>query len=400
MKGIVLSYIGVHQIFQLALAAQEQGALQRLFCSFNDTPNSWGRFMPSGAATAALHPMNAKELNPDLVSELPLALLARRVRQAFSGKPTDYHGSNGWFDRSVARRLRGLEPRVFVGVETCALESIRVAKRMGVPALLDCPGIPGGLLAKELALASEHLKMPCRASSVSERVAARKAEEMAQADHLMLCSELQRDWYQRAGVPEEKMTVNPLWVDPAFHQVERRSRDGSEEPLKVLFVGHATVAKGAPYLIQAMEQIDPAKAVLTICGGVDAAVRDWAGSRLDRHHVINWLPRSKLVDVYSGHDVLVFPSLGDSFGFVALEAMACGLPVIATANVGAPLPSESWRVPVRDAQALAAKLAIYAENRGRLDEDGGKSQEFARSFTTARFRERAAEVFKTFLSQC
>jgi hypothetical protein len=178
------------------------------------------------------------------------------VRQVISRKPTDYHGSNGWFDRSVARRLRKLEPRLFVGVETCALESIHAAKKMGVPALLDCPGIPSGLLLRELNLMADELKIPCEAPSFSGRAEARKREERLAADHLLLCSDLQREWYASEGIPPEKMSVNPLWVDSAFAG-SRAGRVRSERgPLRVLFVGHATAAKGAPYLIQAMKGID------------------------------------------------------------------------------------------------------------------------------------------------
>lgn len=398
MKGIVLAYIGVHQIFQLALAAQELGALQRLFCSFHDAPGSWGKWISKWTTAAALYPMGAQQINSERVTELPLALLARRLRQVLRRTPTDYHGSNAWFDRSVAARLPGLGPRLFVGTETCALESIRAASRTGVPALLDCPGIPGGLLAEELARAAEDLKMPCQAPSFSGRVEDRKAEERQLADHLLVCSNLQRDWYARHGIPEEKMSVNPLWVDPAFAAVGRAIRASRKEPLRVLFVGHATVAKGAPYLIQAMQHLDPAKVILTFCGGVEAGVRQWAGGSLDRHRVIPWVPRAQLADIYQQHDVLVLPSLGDAFGFVALEAMACGLPVVATANVGAPVPSDSWRVPVRDAVALAARLVSYADDRDKLEADGVMAQGFARAFTTAQFRARAGAVFQKFLS--
>lgn len=398
MRGIVLSYIGVHQIFQLALAAQEMGALQRLFCSFNDQPDSWGRWLPAWTATSALHPMGGRQLEPGRVTELPMALLARRARQLLFRKPTDYHGSNSWFDRRVARRLSALHPRAFVGVETCALESIRAANKMGVPAVLDCPGIPSGMLARELALAADELQVPCHATMVAERVAERKAEERALADHLLLCSSLQRDWYLQEGVPEHKMTVNPLWVDAAFAEVERRQNRSNAGPLKVLFVGHATVAKGAPYLLKAMQTLDPAQVKLTLCGGVDEVVRRLAGNQLDRHQILPWVPRAALVDLYRQHDVLVFPSLGDSFGFVALEAMACGLPVIASSHVGAPLPCESWRVLVRDASALAARLTLYARDRDLLETDGARAQAFARSFTPNRFRERAAQLFKTLLA--
>jgi len=59
-------------------------------------------------------------------------------------------------------------------------------------------------------------------------------------------------------------------------------------------------------------------------------------------------PQSKaaLRELYCKHDIMVFPSLSDSFRFVAMETMACSLPVIVTQNCGVPVPEELWRVPV------------------------------------------------------
>lgn len=48
--------------------------------------------------------------------------------------------------------------------------------------------------------------------------------------------------------------------------------------------------------------------------------------------------KAELRQTYARHDVFVLPSVADSFGFVSLEAMACGLPAIVTENCGAPVP--------------------------------------------------------------
>jgi glycosyltransferase involved in cell wall biosynthesis len=107
------------------------------------------------------------------------------------------------------------------------------------------------------------------------------------------------------------------------------------------------------------------------------------------------MPREELPQVYQEHDVLVFPTLGDSFGFVALEAMSFGLPVIATTSAGAPLPAESWRVPPMDAGALANRLRGYDEDRDRLARDAQTARDFVREYTPEAFRRRAEAIFQS-----
>src|SRR5256884_3370826 len=96
-------------------------------------------------------------------------------------------------------------------------------------------------------------------------------------------------------------------------------------------------------------------------------------------------------------DVLVLPSLVDTFGFVAMEAMACGLPVIVTENCGVPVPDESWRVPVMNSEAIAERLVLYSRDRGLCREHGRVAAEFARQFTPQRYREQIKALYRQLL---
>jgi len=73
--------------------------------------------------------------------------------------------------------------------------------------------------------------------------------------------------------------------------------------------------------------------------------------------VVPLLSESELIDEYLAHDVFLFPSLYEGFGMVVLEAMACGLSVVATPVGGAADIIEDgvdgFLVPFRDSQALA-----------------------------------------------
>ena len=398
-SSIVLGYIGVHQIFQLALAAEEAGQLEALHCSLLNREGKWGRWLNGRVSAASLNPLGSDQIPAGKMHEVPLPILSRQLTRFLPRRgASDYHASNAWFDRTVARRLRDSRSSLFVGVETCAEASLKAAKKQGMKRLLDCPGIPAEVLDHEVSKACDELSLPSRSHHFSKRNAEQRAREMQEADIITLCSEMQRHHYATTGIPAAKMRVNPLWVDAAFEQMPlRQANTDADRPLRVLFVGAATVAKGAPYALLAMEHIGD-RAELTFCGGVDDTVKAWAGTRLNGCQVLGWRPRSSLPEIYSAHDVLVFPTLGDSFGFVALEAMACGLPVITTTQAGAPMPDESWRVPPRNSEALAQRLMLYTEDRDTLQKHGHMAQDFARQFTPASYRARARAIFSELLA--
>lgn len=89
------------------------------------------------------------------------------------------------------------------------------------------------------------------------------------------------------------------------------------------------------------------------------------------------------------HDVLVYPSLFEDFGPELLDAMASGLPVIATPNSAAPdLISdgcEGFIVPIRSAQAIAEKLHLLIREPERLAEMSNRATLRAREFNWKRY---------------
>jgi starch synthase len=136
------------------------------------------------------------------------------------------------------------------------------------------------------------------------------------------------DRWQRHEQPD---VVRALGVDP-----DRRS---------VLFVGRITRQKGLPHFLRAAARLDPDVQVVLCAGAPDtpelmAEVQGLVAMLRQQRDGVVWidrmLPRSEVVALLSAATVFVCPSVYEPLGIVNLEAMACRVPVVATATGGIP----------------------------------------------------------------
>jgi glycosyltransferase involved in cell wall biosynthesis len=394
--GVELAYMGVHEIFQMAIAAEEMGFLSGLQCSIFDAPGKWGRLLSHFAYLPSAFPLGSEALPPDKIHELPLPLLARQmVQKVLKRRRIDPLPYLQAFERQAARRLHSSTARIAVAAETCALGYFRAAKERGMSCVLDSHGIPAPFMDEVLLGAAAEFGLPTPLPCDSPAMTAHKEQERDLADVILFCSELQREHWVRLGVPAEKCQAAPLWVDTEFWKPLPRKRN-MDQPLQVAAVGCGSLAKGLPYLLAAAAPLSSAIS-LTLVGQVDAAMLPL----LQRCPVplkrLPYMSRPQLRDFLNSQEVLVMPSLGDSFGLVAMEAMACGLPVIVTTHCGLPVPEPAWRVPALDSGAITERLNGYAEDRERAGRDGLEASLFAAQFTPRRYRDQIKAVFRGLL---
>jgi len=151
----------------------------------------------------------------------------------------------------------------------------------------------------------------------------------------------------------------------------------------VLFVGKLAHFKGVDVLIEALrlyERKYPDEIVTIIAGDGElaASLKKQAGdARLDDLHFVGHQSSTQLREMYSTADVSIVPSRREPFGLVAIEALACGCPVIATNQGGLTdiiHDDIGALVDVEDASGLAAAIRkeIYHPDRAQRGKNAAK----------------------------
>jgi glycosyltransferase involved in cell wall biosynthesis len=330
------------------------------------------------------------------VSSSPLASLLCSGERPFS-----VIGMYRGFDHGVARRLREITVDAVYAYEGGALRTFRQAKQQGAVTFYD---LPSGYWYWECnLLRQEEARNPGLASvlpklSDSERHMREKDEEIALADFIVVPSRHVRRTL--AGVvPEAQILVVPYGAPPVRFRPEAAT--DSHRPLRVLFAGALHQRKGIGYLLKAVDLLE-SDVELTLIGQrfapnpiVDRACERWRWFQT--------LPHGSVLDVMMQSDVLVLPSISEAFGLVVTEAMACGLPVIVTPNVGAGDllcdGREGFVVPAGSAEAIADRLDVLNKDRELLTHMSRNAQMATARQPWELYRDTWVETVRLALSQ-
>jgi glycosyltransferase involved in cell wall biosynthesis len=171
-----------------------------------------------------------------------------------------------------------------------------------------------------------------------------------------------------------------------------RTRSG---PFRILFVGGVGQRKGVKYLLEAFDRVRGKGVELTLAGPLPADMRPLAPfqsavrltGRLDQAEIVR--------EMHQAH-VLVLPSVFEGFGLVIVEAMATGMPVIAsTHSAGPDVIRESvdgFVLEPDDVDGLVDRLEQLRSDRNRAVEMGRAACDQAKNFSWQAHAERVRDI--------
>lgn len=189
------------------------------------------------------------------------------------------------------------------------------------------------------------------------------------------------------GLPRDLLRVVPYPVAPA-------AREPSSPATDVAFVGRLVASKGIDVLLRALSRLEGVSAAVA-GDGPDRPRLERLASELGlgrRVRLLGWLDAARVAHLLSESRLLVLPSLWDEpFGIAGLEALAAGVPVVAS-DVGG---VSSWLrdgeagvlVPRADEEALAVAIRRLLEDETLRLELAGRGPAVAGSFSLDRHLE-------------
>jgi glycosyltransferase involved in cell wall biosynthesis len=203
----------------------------------------------------------------------------------------------------------------------------------------------------------------------------REEREYAMADRIITLSSFARESFIGQGVPNDKVTLLLSAVDVTRFRANQetvrhrlsRLRDG--QPLRVLTVGAFSMRKGAFDVLEIARCLCQSM-TFRVVGDV---LRDGSDLKEQASAIIEFIPRVPevmLENHYAWADIFVFPTIEDGFPAVLAQALAAGLPVLATPNSSAPdiirHGETGWILPIRSPSLFVEQLRWCDTHRTEL----------------------------------
>ena len=306
--------------------------------------------------------------------------------------------SSAWLaDRLLSKKIA--RSTIFHGCTALCLLSLRAAKGNGAVTLVE-----------NAARHPRHWKRvemeECRRFGVNggdgsgnfaERLLERMEQEFAECDRIVVPSAVAQESFAeygygektvvvRTGVDTELFSPNPaVATAPAF---------------RVCYVGRLEFAKGVSYLLEAWKRLRLTSAELVLVGEVRPQMKSLLAKYMDCGvRVLGALPVREVVRCYREATLFVQPSPNEGLAQVLLEAMASGLPVVATDKTGAlecvTNGKEGLVVPARDGDALAEAILWCYQHREESQEMGKAARRrIAGQFKLEHYNERVVALYR------
>ena len=384
----ICSQIGAREHYAIPRILSSQGKLDRLFTDF------W-----AGPAARFFGPDRLKgRWNPSLekaqVSGFNFTFFKNCLRPSPDNLYLGFIKTGSEFSKAVANQLKKLyrlNEKIFFSYDTSFLESAETAVELGfktVVGQMDPSRVEYEIVRKEEEAFPDWVSTP---TSIPEEYFERRVKEWQIADRIMVNSPWSRSALIQQGVPEDEISVIPLAFEAEDNSIAHRPN--ASLPLTVLFLGQVILRKGIHYLVETARLLEKEPVEFRVVGPLGINLEQIKKSPPN----IRWLGPCSRIEVkqeYENADLFVLPTLSDGFAITQIEAMAYGVPVIATPNCGSVVDEgeNGWVRPDRSPETWAEKINEILTNPRQLDPMRERAHQKSKQFSLSQLGEHLANL--------
>ena len=289
---------------------------------------------------------------------------------------------------------------VFHGWMGQSLACLSEAKRQGASTLIENAGRhPGDFhRAPDEECDRFNIEQSERSPLLPTALIRRMEREYELCDRIVVPSTVACESFARFGYSAKAVAVFP-GVDEQFFSP--LSQPAGRTKFRVCFTGRIELSKGAGYLLQAWKRLALPDAELVLAGEIRPEMNSLLETYADSSvRMTGFLPARELLQHYRESDLFVFPSVNEGLAQVLLEAMASGLPVVASDLSGAgdcvTHGMEGFITPARDVERLAeAILWCYQHREENLAMGRAARARIESQFTLSHYNQRMIAVYRS-----
>lgn len=219
--------------------------------------------------------------------------------------------------------------------------------------------------------------------------------EIELADFFFAPSNIVRESLEFCGAKAEQIFIIPYGVK--LEAFPKREKAPAGDTLKLIYVGQVTHRKGIHHLLNVIDQFNSDSVSLKLVGTYSES-ENFVQKAKNKKNIefCGFKTHDELLGLYQESDAFIFPTLGEGYGLVVLEAMSAGIPVLSSDHAGGNDPIIDYHNGIvfraGDESDLYEKIQWCIENKEQLKAMGENANVTVQDFTWDTYYERICKA--------
>lgn len=326
-----------------------------------------------------------------------ITIIISRINKNF------YEGWNNFvgdrFGKKVAKYAKQLSPDIVISYDNNSNVLFKRLENSNIIRILDVSAANRIYMQKiycnDIKMCGEFSSLYGKTQLITKKkLLSRYKNEIDYADYFLVASSFVAESLLSNGVKRNQIKLLPYGVDYKKFNYSLKTVEPLET-IRFLFVGNVNQIKGIYYLLEAFKKLRNKNCTLSIIGKYYGDPKILEPYK-EFCEFISPVSHDEMPNIYKKFHILIFPSLGEGFGLTILEALASGLPVIASKNTaGSDIitsKSEGFIIPIQNIEAIIDAVEWFLNNGSEIPEMSLQARKTAEKYTWERYEKNLINI--------